>query len=147
MWIGQSYQIRVTDWCHLLSVVQEFQIMLLTMHLRLPMAPIACTIRWHWFLGANAILIVAQALVVIDHLSNVRNFQLTWFIRLEVPNWLGLSIPSDIREERNMSFLLRHTELVLVQTDCSQTNYLLTLDDQKVLSLWRTCGGKLPTNI
>ena len=31
-------------------------------------------------------------------------------------------------------------ELILVQT-----NYLLTLDDQRVLSLGRTCGAKLPT--
>ena len=40
--IGQSYQTRAVDYCHLLAVVQEFQVVSLIMHLRLPMSSIAC---------------------------------------------------------------------------------------------------------
>lgn len=67
-------------------------------------------------------------LVVVNHLLNDWNFLLAWFVYLKVPNWFGLSIPSSIREEGNLSFLLRQTELVLVQNP-------FTLDDQWVLSL------------
>ena len=36
-------------------------------------------------------------------------------------------------------------ELALVQMNCSQIDYLLTLDDQRVLNLGRTRRGMLPT--
>ena len=101
------------------------------------------TIRWHWVLGVNVVLIVVQALVVINHSSNAWNFLLAWLICLKVPSRLSLSIPSSIREERNLYFLLCQTKLVLVQTDCSKMDYILTLENQNVLILWRTHGGKL----
>ena len=75
-------------------------------------------------------LIVAWALVAINHPLNVWNFRLTWFVRLEVLSWLGLCISFGIGEEGNPSFLLCQMELVLVKT-----NYLLILNDQRVLSL------------
>ena len=68
--------------------------------------------------------------MAINHPLNVWNFRLTWFVRLKVPSQLGLYISFGIREKGNLSFLLRQTELVLVQT-----NYPLTLDAQRVLSV------------
>ena len=73
--------------------------------------------------------------MVINHPSNAWNIRLAWFVLLEVLNKLGLSISSGIEEERNLSFHLHQIEVVLVQTYYSQMDYLLTLDDQKVLSM------------
>ena len=73
--------------------------------------------------------------MVINHPSNAWNIRLAWFVRLEVLSKLGLSISSGIEEERNLSFHLHQIEVVLVQTYYSQMDYLLTLDNQKVLSM------------
>ena len=73
--------------------------------------------------------------MAVNHPLNAWNFLLAWFAHLEVPSRFGMSIPSDIGEKRNMSFLLRHMELVLIYTDYSHKDYLFTLDNQRVLSL------------
>ena len=73
--------------------------------------------------------------MVINHPSNAWNIRLAWFVCLEVLSKLGLSISSGIEEERNLSFHLHQIEVVLVQTYYSQMDYLLTLDNQKVLSM------------
>ena len=75
--------------------------------------------------------------MAVNHPLNAWNFQLAWFFLLKVPSRLGLS--SSIGKEENLFFLLHHTKFVLVQT-----YYLFTLDNQRVLSLWRRRGGKLP---
>ena len=52
--------------------------------------------------------------MVVNHPLNSWNFQLAWFVGVEVPSRLGPSVPFGIREEGNLSFLLLQTKLILV---------------------------------
>ena len=62
--IRQSYQIKAIDWCHLLSVVQEFWTMLLTVHLCLSMFTPSWLSLKHWWW-----LIIHPMLGIFDWLS------------------------------------------------------------------------------
>ena len=43
--------------------------------------------------------------MAVNHPLNAWNFLLAWFAHLEVPSRFGMSIPFDIGEKRNTSFL------------------------------------------
>ena len=71
---------------------------------------------------------------MIIHLFNAWNLWLCWLIHLRIS--VSMVCPFCLASrKKEISFLLCQTEFILVQTDRSQMDHLLTLDEPRVFDL------------